>query len=83
MTSIAIAKSQAYKPELINKHIKPIEKINWKKLLKGRDNPTSKEAKCLLVLTYNRSLPNNSKVARWNTLEYFIYKQRIQRNFSN
>ena len=32
------------------------------KLLKERDNTTSKETKILLVLTYNQSLPNISKV---------------------
>ena len=62
--------NQGYKAELINKHIKTVEKIDWKELLKERDNTTSKETKIPRVLKKNRSLPNISKVVRkhWNFL---------------
>ena len=44
--------------------------MNRKEFLKERDNTTSKETIIPLVLTYNPSLPNISKVVRkhWNLL---------------
>ena len=44
--------------------------MDRKELLKESDNTTSKETKISLVLTYSRSLPNISTVARnhWNIL---------------
>ena len=62
--------SQSYKPELINKYLKAVEKMNRKELLKERDSTTSKETIIPLVLTFSRSLPNISKVVRkdWNFL---------------
>ena len=59
--------NHGYKPELINKHIKTVEKIDGKELLKERDSTTLKETRISLVLT---RLPNISKVVRkhWNIL---------------
>ena len=37
--------NQAYKPELIKKHIKVAEQMGREELLKERDNTTSKETK--------------------------------------
>ena len=65
---------------MINKHIKPVEKNEQERTfkrkrkyhlkLKERENTASKETKIPLVLTYNRSLSNISKVVRkyWNIL---------------
>ena len=55
--------------------------MDREELLKERENNTSKETKIPLVLTYNRSLPNISKVV-YKHWKHFIYKQSIQRNFS-
>ena len=41
--------NQGCKTELINKHIKSIEKMDWKELLKERGNTTSEETKIWLV----------------------------------
>ena len=62
--------SRANQPQLINKHIKAVEKVDRKELLKERDKTTSKETKIPLVLTYSRSLTNINKVVRkyWNIL---------------
>ena len=55
--------NQGYKAEVINKHIKTVEKMDWEETLKERHNTTSKETKIpLLVLTYNWYLPNIRKV---------------------
>lgn len=61
--------NQVYKPELINERI-TVEKINRKELVEERFNTISKEVKVVLVLTYNQSLPNNSKIVSklWNIL---------------
>ena len=40
--------------------------MDRKELLKERDNHISKETEIPLVLTYNRSLPNISKVVHKN-----------------
>ena len=52
-----------------------------RKLLKERDDTTSKERKIPLVLTDSQSLPNigTDFCKLW---KYFIYKQIIQPNFS-
>ena len=55
---------QGYQPQLINKHIKAVEKMDRKELLKERDNTTPEETEIPLVLTNTRSLPNISKVIR-------------------
>ena len=44
--------------------------MHWNELLNEKENAASKETKIPLALTYNRSLPNISKVVRkqWNVL---------------
>ena len=71
---------QGYKQELINKHIKTVEKMDRKELSRERDNTTSKET-IPLVLTNNLSLPDIGTVA-CKLWKHFIYKQIIQQNFS-
>ena len=75
--------SQGYKPELINKHIKKVEKLDRKDLFKERDNPTSKETKTSLVSTYRPSLPNISKVfpfRRNKNFKELIASDKIEQN---
>ena len=75
--------SQGYKPDLINKHIKKVEKLDRKDLFKERDNPTSKETKTSLVSTYRPSLPNISKVVPFRRNKNFkelIASDKIEQN---
>ena len=74
--------SQCYEPQLINKHMKAVAKMDRNKLWKERDNSTSKETKIILVLKCSWSLLNISKVFRKHWI-IFSVNEAFKETFQN
>ena len=73
---------QGYSSELLDKHIKTDEKLDRNELIKGnkKDRPIS--TRIPLEITYNRFLPNISKIIRknWNILSVNRSLKKIFQN---
>ena len=59
-----------YNSELMNKHIKTVQKLDRNELIKGSKRGTPISTHIHLAVTYNRFLPNTSKIIRkkWNVI---------------
>ena len=73
-----------YESELLGKHIKTVQKLDRNELIKGNKKDTPISTHIPLAITYNRFLPNTSKISRkeWNIIsvneslkQFFITKQ--------
>ena len=55
--------------ELLDKHIKTVEKLDRKELIKGNKNETAINTRFPLAITFNRYFPNNRNIwKKWNIL---------------
>ena len=61
---------KGYKPDLLDKHISAVGKLDRNEMLKEKVREKLKQTCILLTLTYNRFCPNISKVIRkhWHLL---------------
>ena len=55
---------QRYNSELLNKHIKTVQKLDRNELIIGNKKGTTRRTHIPLAITYNRFLPNTSKIIR-------------------
>ena len=55
---------QRYNSELLDKHIKTVQKLDSNELIKGNKKGTPMSTHIPLAITYNRFLPNTSKIIR-------------------
>ena len=55
---------QSYNSELLEKHIKTVQKLDRNELIKGNKKGTPMSTHIPLAITYNRFLPNTSKIIR-------------------
>ena len=57
---------QWYNSELLDKYIKTVDKLDRNELIKGSRKDTPINTRIPLAITYNRFLPNISKIIRKN-----------------